>query len=131
MTRFAIAWVAAAVVLVALDAVWLYLMGPRLYRPAIGHLMREDFALVPAALFYVLYLAGLVILVVLPAQGTVDALWRGALLGFVAYAAYDLTNQATLRDWPWTLTVADLAWGTFLTAMASVASHAAIARWQA
>jgi len=83
---------------------------------------------VAAAAFYVLYLAGLVVLVVLPATGASDALLRGALFGLVAYATYDLTNQATLRDWPWIVTLADLAWGTFVTAVASVAAYAALAR---
>ena len=128
MTRFLTSYLAAAVVFVALDAIWLHTMGTRLYRASIGHLMRPDFDAVAAAAFYVLYLAGLVVLVVLPATGASDALLRGALFGLVAYATYDLTNQATLRDWPWIVTLADLAWGTFITAVASVAAYAALAR---
>ena len=110
-----------AVVFLALDAVWLATMADRLYRPAIGHLMASQFALAPAALFYPLYIAGIVFFAMAPAlaQGSArSAMGRGAALGLVAYAAYDLTNQATLRDWPWALTLVDLAWGAIATAVA-------------
>lgn len=130
MPPFVTAFVSAAIVFLALDAVWLKTMAPILYRPAIGHLMRPDFALVPAAAFYVIFIVGVVTFVVLPAREATSALARGALFGLVAYATYDLTNQATLRDWPWSVTLADLAWGAFVTAIASVASYAVVARVQ-
>lgn len=119
-------WLAAygliALVMLALDAVWLSTMAERLYRPAIGHLMAPQFAAAPAVLFYLVYCAGIVGFAVAPglAAGRArDAAARGAALGLLAYATYDLTNQATLRDWPWTLTLVDLAWGTFLTGAAA------------
>jgi uncharacterized membrane protein len=77
--------------------------------------MREGFALPPAVLFYLLYGAALVYFVILPARSTREALQRGAFFGLVAYATYDLTNQATLIGWPWQVTVADLVWGAFVT----------------
>jgi len=129
MIRFLTSYAAAALVFVALDAIWLTTMGPRLYRTGIGHLMRPDFDAAAAAAFYLLYLTGIVVLIVLPAAGAWDALLRGALFGLVAYATYDLTNQATLRDWPWIVTLADLAWGTFVTAVASVSAYAALERF--
>lgn len=122
LRQFAIAYAAAAVVFLVLDAIWLTLMADRLYRPAIGHLMLERFALAPAAAFYAIYLAGVVVFAVSPALGSgrwLTALGLGALLGFMAYATYDLTNQATLKDWSWTVTIADLCWGTFVTAVAA------------
>ena len=112
---------AAVVAFLALDAVWLSLMGPRRYQPALGHLMRTDVDWLAAALFYALYLTGVLVLAVLPAASVQGAAWRGALFGLVAYATYDLTNQATLRGWPWHVTVLDLCWGTFATAVASAA----------
>jgi uncharacterized membrane protein len=118
------AYVATAFTLLALDAVWLTFMADALYRPAIGHLMAQRFALVPALAFYVIYVAGVVLFAVAPgvaARRWTVALARGALLGLIAYATYDLTNQATLIDWPWVVTLADLAWGTFLTAVAAAA----------
>lgn len=122
------AYGATALVFLVLDAVWLSTMAARLYRPAIGHLMADGFALAPAAIFYVVYVLGIVVFAVAPALQTgrwTSALGLGALLGLVAYATYDLTNQATLRAWPWHLTLADLCWGTFVTAVAAAAGQRA------
>ena len=129
--QFAIAYAASAVVFLVLDAVWLTVMADRLYRPALGHLMLERFALGPAAVFYAIYLAGVVVFAVSPALGSgrwLASLGLGALLGLMAYATYDLTNQATLKDWSWTVTIADLCWGTFVTAVsAAVAAKVTLA----
>ena len=125
-SHYAIAYAVTACVFLALDTVWLTLMAERLYRPAIGHLMAERFALAPALLFYVLYVAGIVLFAVAPAlqarRGVRHALMLGALLGLLAYATYDLTNQATLQRWPWRVTLLDLAWGTSVTALAAAAA---------
>lgn len=132
LPQIAIAYAVTAVVFLALDAVWLGTMADRLYRPAIGHLMASSFALAPAALFYVLYVAGIVFFAVSPAMGmrrpVLAALGLGALLGLLAYATYDLTNQATLKDWPWQVTLADLAWGSFVTGT-SAAVVCAVVPW--
>lgn len=121
--HFATAYAVAAGVFLLLDAVWLTTMASRLYRPAIGHLMRPDFDLTAAALFYTLYLLGIVVFVVRSAQSSGQAFARGALFGLICYATYDLTNQATLVGWPWHVTVVDLVWGAFVTG-----SSAAVAR---
>ena len=120
-----IAYAAAAVVFLALDAVWLTTMAERLYRPALGRLMLDRFEVAPAIAFYTLYVAGIVVFAVLPgleARRWTTALGLGAMLGLVAYATYDLTNQATLRGWAWKVTIADLCWGTFVTAAAAAAA---------
>jgi len=119
LRRNLVAFALAAVAFLALDAMWLTTMASRLYQPAIGHVMREDFDALAAAAFYVVYLAGVVGFVVLPAASARGAALRGALFGFVAYATYDLTNQATIRDWSWVVTGADLVWGAFATATAA------------
>ncbi|MDQ6628592.1 MAG: DUF2177 family protein [Pseudomonadota bacterium] len=119
-----IAYPATAVVFLALDAVWLTTMADRLYRPALGRLMLERFEVAPALAFYAIYIAGAIAFAVLPgleSRRWTVALGFGALLGLVAYATYDLTNQATLRDWPWRVTAADLCWGTVVTAVAAAA----------
>ncbi len=116
MRQFVLAFVAAAIVFLSLDAVWLTIMSSRLYRPAIGHVMREDFDVLAAVAFYAIYWTGLVVFVVRPAAGAAAALARGALFGLVCYATYDLTNQATILRWPWHVTIIDLAWGTFVSA---------------
>lgn len=111
----------------ALDAVWLSSTSTSLYQPSLGHLMAPQVDWRAAALFYPLYVAGLVYFAVVPgwqAGRTGAAGLRGAFLGLVAYATYDLTNQATLRGWSWHITLMDLAWGTVLTATTS-----AVATW--
>jgi uncharacterized membrane protein len=120
---------ATALAFLGCDAVWLTLMGSRLYRPRLGALMREDFAVAPAVGFYALYLLGIMVFAIAPARADgqwTTALGRGALLGLVAYATYDLTNQATLRGWPWAITVADLCWGTFVTGLAATVGFIAL-----
>lgn len=124
ITQALIAYPVTAAVFLVLDAAWLWTQGDRFYRPALGHLMLERFALAPAVVFYLIYVTGMVVFAVGPgldARRWTVALGYGALLGLVAYATYDLTNQATLRDWPWRVTIADLCWGTFVTATASAA----------
>jgi uncharacterized membrane protein len=120
-----VAYLSALLSFLLLDAVWLSLMGPRLYKPALGSLMASDVDWLAAVLFYAIYLAGLLVFAIAPAlaEGAPGAaLWRGAFFGLVAYATYDLTNQATLRDWPWAITVADLVWGSFVSGVSAWAA---------
>ncbi len=126
MKTYLIAYVATALAFVGFDAVWLTLTATRLYRAELGGLMRDDFSMAPAVLFYTLYMFGIVVFAVLP--GLAAGHWsaatgRGALLGLVCYATYDLTNQATMRGWSTTVTVADLIWGTFVTAAAATIGY--------
>jgi uncharacterized membrane protein len=111
MRRLVLTFVATAVVFLLLDIAWLTTMATRLYRPALGHVLREDFDGVAAGLFYAIYLAGLTVFAALPAQRARTALLRGAFFGLVCYATYDLTNQATIVHWPWRVTLVDLVWG--------------------
>ena len=121
----ALAYGATALSFLALDAVWLSTTVPRLYRPALGHLMRSDVDLLAAAAFYALYWLGLLVFAVMPASRTRPAAARGALFGLIAYATYDLTNQATLIGWPWRVTLLDLCWGAFASAVACAIAHRA------
>ncbi|OWQ84427.1 hypothetical protein CDN99_24345 [Roseateles aquatilis] len=126
-----VAYALTALVFLAMDAVWLTSTNERLYRPAIGHLMSPTVDWTAAGLFYALYFAGLVYFAVSPALAArrpVLALARGAFIGLLAYGAYDFTNQATLRDWPWPLTIIDLAWGAVVSGVSSgVAAALALA----
>lgn len=121
---YLVAYVASMIVFVGLDAVWLSLMGPRLYRPVLGDMMAEKLNAPAAIAFYLVYGLGVMVLAIAPAlregAGSRAAL-KGAALGLVAYATYDLTNQATLRAWATRLTLADMAWGATLTALAAYA----------
>lgn len=126
------AYVAAALAFLAVDAVWLSTMANLLYRPLLGDMLAPQFALAPAVAFYVIYIAGIVFFAIRPALVTgrlATAALQGAALGFVAYGTYDLTNHATLRDWPLIITLADMVWGTLLTATASIAGFAAARRF--
>lgn len=130
MKSYIIAYAATAVVFFVLDFVWLSIMGGALYRAVLGDILLEKFSLPPAAIFYVIYVAGIVIFAIAPALGTgqwTTALLYGALFGFCAYATYDLSNAATLRNWTATITMIDLAWGTFLTACSATAGYLAVA----
>jgi uncharacterized membrane protein len=106
----------------ALDAVWLGLAAPAFYKTYIGHLMAATPNLPAAGIFYLLYVAGLVVFVT-GREGTLKlTILRGAFFGLLCYATYDLTNLATLRDWPLLVTVVDLIWGTFASGFTSMAA---------
>ena len=120
--KWIIAYLAAAVSFGILDALWLRWAGPNLYRPVMGEIMAEDFRVVPAAVFYFLYLLGMMWFAVKPglAAGNVGtAILNGALLGALCYATFDLTSQAVMKTWATHVTVIDIFWGTFATATAA------------
>ncbi|MGV1957574.1 DUF2177 family protein [Agrobacterium sp. 22-214-1] len=126
MKTYFAAYLFTLVAFLVIDFIWLSTMASRLYRPAIGDLLAENFRLAPAVVFYLIYAAGLTFLAVRPAFQTGEwttALLYGAVVGFMAYATYDLTNQATLKSWSTTLTVADLLWGTFVSAAAATIGY--------
>lgn len=123
--RWVLTWIGTALAFGAMDAMWLTQMFDRLYKPALGPLLGAGLRLDAAGAFYLMYVTGLVVLgirpVVAAGGGVRDAMIRGASLGAFAYATYDLTNQATLATWPAHVSVIDIAWGTFASAMASAA----------
>lgn len=119
MKRDLAAYAGALGVLVVMDAVWLGFVATDFYRDRIGHLMAESPRLGVAAAFYLLYLVGVVIFAVRPALAAgsaTRAVLLGGGFGFFAYMTYDLTNLSTLRDWPVSVAVVDMAWGTLLSA---------------
>jgi uncharacterized membrane protein len=125
MIDFVVAFLAALLAMAVVDGVWLGVVARGLYRRQLGFLMAERPNWAAAVAFYLLYVLGVTILAVLPAidAGSVgEAAWRGALFGLVAYATYDLTNAATVRGWPTSITLIDMAWGTVLTTVVASAS---------
>lgn len=133
MPPFALAYIGAAVTMLALDAIWLTLAVPRIYQPALGDLLAERPNLPVAGVFYLFYVVGIVVFVVLPAveaRSWLQALLMGGLLGLVAYGTYDFTNLATLRNWPVGLSILDVCWGIVLTGTAAVAGYG-VTRWLA
>ncbi len=106
----------------AIDMVWLGAVAKGFYRKHLGYLMAPKVVWPAAVLFYLLFIAGLVVFAVRPglaAGAPGKALLLGAFLGLVAYATYDLTNMATVKDWPLVVTVVDLVWGTVLGGLVS------------
>lgn len=129
--RYLWAFIGSGLAMAALDAIWLTQVGPRLYRPAIGELLADKPDMRAAVAFYLIYVSGIVFLAVSPALrdgSLMRATIAGAVLGLVAYATYDLTNQATLKVWPLHVTLVDVAWGTLLTAAAAAAGYWLAAR---
>jgi len=109
-----------------MDLIWLGVVARSFYQGQMGHLMRAQVNWVAAIAFYLVFVAGIVVLAVWPAierQSFTYALALGALLGLVTYAAYDLTNLATLEGFPLTVALVDLAWGTVLCATVSAVTY--------
>ncbi|MGQ0455848.1 MAG: DUF2177 family protein [Hyphomicrobium sp.] len=125
-------YLATLVFFLAVDMVFLGVIAKDFYRASIGHLMADGFNIPAAFVFYAIYIAGVMIFVINPAIKAGDwsqAALYGALFGFFCYATYDLTNLATLKDWPLVMSLADMAWGATITAAASVVGYAVGSRF--
>ncbi len=120
--KLVLTYAATLLVFVSFDLIWLGVVAKLYYRTQLGSLMADKFNFRAAAAFYLVYPLGVVTFAVMPGLSSdswTDAAMWGAMLGFFAYATYDLTNLATLREWPVRLTLVDLLWGTALTALAA------------
>ena len=125
-TMFIKLFIIALPVFFVIDMVWLVLVAKKFYQGQIGFLMKPDINWFAAIIFYLLFIAGLIIFVISPAvekHSWVHALIFGALFGLITYATYDLTNLATLKDWPILVTVVDLIWGTVLASSISLITY--------
>ena len=121
MTKLLVPWIAIVATMMALDVLWIGVVARPLYNRGIGHLMAAQPNFVAAVAFYLLFAIGLMAFVVLPrtpGDWRMAAVW-GALFGFMTYMTYDLTNLATLRDWPLGLSFIDTAWGCIATGLAA------------
>jgi uncharacterized membrane protein len=130
LTSF-ISYFVTLVTFVAIDMAWLGTMASRFYKPMLGDIAIAGVNLPPAVVFYAIYPVGLMIFAIEPALragSSVNALTYGALFGFFTYATYDLSNQATLRNWTLSLTAVDVAWGTFLGALTSAVTFWTISK---
>lgn len=119
-------YIIALPVFFAIDMAWLGLVAKKFYAKRIGFLMKTDINWTAAILFYLLFIIGLILFVIMPAVGKgswVHALLFGALFGLIAYATYDLTNLATLKDWPLLVTIVDLVWGAGLAGSVSMLTY--------
>lgn len=122
MNKFLIITFGVASSMLLMDIIWLSVMSKKLYRPYLGDMIAEKFRLVPAVIFYLIYVLGLVYFVSLPAARQMsfsDSIINGGLFGGIAYSTYDLTNFATLRKWSLMVTLVDIGWGIALSSIAS------------
>ncbi len=113
-------------VFLVIDFIWLTLIAKNFYAKHIGFLMAKNPNFLAALIFYLIFIAGLIFFVITPALDKkmwTQALFAGLLFGLVTYATYDLTNLATVRDWPLLVTIVDLIWGMFVSAAVSVATY--------
>ena len=128
---YVIAYISTAVIFFGLDFIWLT-RSIGFYRKHIGELLLDKPNLTAAGLFYVFYIAGIVYLAVVPnlQNGSwASAALAGAVVGFLAYGTYDMTNLSTLKDWSVTVVVVDLIWGTFLTSVAATGAYLVTSRF--
>jgi uncharacterized membrane protein len=120
-------YVSTLIPLVILDAIWLLYLGKPFYAKTMGFLFTESFKMSPALVFYPLYAFAIVFLVLAPDIATGSSILnialKGAILGLAAYGAYDLTNHATIPNWPLSMTIVDIAWGVFVTLATSVIAY--------
>ncbi len=123
MDLFIKLYAATVVSFLVLDGLWLGVVAASFYKKHLGYLMADTVNWYAVLFFYAIYAAGLVLLVIQPslAKPLLMAFAFGAVAGLMAYGAYDLTNQATIKDWPFVVTLVDLAWGSFASGVVSAA----------
>ena len=130
MLRLIIAYFATALSFAAVDYVWLTQLSTKVYRPTLDSVVLPTARLGPATVFYLAYIVGVLALAVWPYRNErlLKTTVMGGLLGAMCYATYDLTNQATLKVWATQITLIDITWGTFLTAVGATAGGLVIRR---
>lgn len=130
-SKLIIGYLLTAVVFFAIDMLWLGLVAKGLYNKYLGSFLAEQVNWIAAIVFYLLFIVGIFIFAIMPAvekDSLIKAISLGALFGFFTYATYDLTNLATLKDWPIKIVFIDIAWGAVLTASVSTSGYL-IMKW--
>ena len=131
MTKILLTYGITALVFFAVDLLWLGVIAKNLYAKYLGHFLAERVNWAAAIIFYALYIVGIILFAVEPGVRSgsfARAVVWGVLFGFFTYATYDLTNLATLKEWPVTIVLIDIAWGMILCGIASAAGFWAATR---
>lgn len=129
--KWLVSYVLTSIVFFAIDMVWLGFLAKNLYRKHLFGLLADQVNWTAAIVFYLLFIIGIFVFVIVPAvekNSLITALWLGAFFGIVTYATYDLTNLATLKNWPVAIVIIDIAWGAVLTSLVSMAGYG-IHKW--
>ena len=116
----------ALIIFFVIDIIWLVVVARKLYQQKLGFIMSDSPNWIAAAIFYLIFIVGVVFFVINPAlekESWKYALFVGMLFGFITYSTYDLTNLATLKDWPLQITIIDLIWGTSLGGLVSMITY--------
>ncbi|MGM0409583.1 MAG: DUF2177 family protein [Bacillota bacterium] len=119
-------YLVALVIFLVIDFLWLGLVAKNMYRDKLGFLLKENYNMIAALTFYMVYIVGLVYFVISKAVSTGSwqyALFAGIFFGVITYATYDMTNLATVKDWPISITVIDIIWGGTLNGITSLLSY--------
>lgn len=124
MFKLTLIFFSTAILFLVIDAVWISFFGAKWYAQYLSHLTSGKVAILPALLFYMIYVAGMMYFVIVPAlDGSLsfsEIFLRGVALGFFAYSTYDLTNHVFMKNWPWFITITDILWGSFITGTVSM-----------
>lgn len=121
-----IVYAITTIIFFAIDMVWLGLIAKSFYRQKLGFILSPDINWPAAIIFYLLYIGGILYFAVLPAMkehSWQTALIQGLVLGMLCYATYDLTNMATIKNWPLVIVVVDIIWGAVLTGCCAAISY--------
>jgi len=116
---------AVAVVMLALDLLWLGVVAKPIYDEALGALRAKETVALAAALFYLQYVLVVALFASLPSATVRQAAKRGAGVGWLAYATYELTNWAVIEGWPASIVAMDVIWGVILTSLVAAAGRLA------
>lgn len=131
LSKLVLSYFLTSIVFFAIDMVWLGFLAKDIYRKYLGSFLSDQVNWTAAIVFYLLFIIGIFVFVILPAvekNSLASAIGLGAFFGLITYATYDLTNLATLKNWPLPIVFIDLAWGAVLTALVSAAGYG-IVKW--
>ena len=131
ISRIFLTYIVSVPVFFIVDMIWLGVIAKGFYRKALESLITPDINWIAAIIFYLLFLVGVLIFALLPGmerRSLVYTIGMAALFGFIAYATYDLTNLATLRNWPLMLSIVDMIWGSFLSASTATMTYLIMSR---
>lgn len=121
--KLIITYIMALAIFLFIDFFWLRYAAKTMYDNQIGFLLKEKFNLTAAFIFYIFFIIGLVFFVISPAGSWQFAFLAGLFFGALTYGTYDMTNLATLKDWPLKLTIIDIIWGSFICGITSVLTY--------
>ena len=128
MSKYFKLYLVSLAAFLAIDMLWLGLVARSFYQQQLGFIMAPSVNWFAAIIFYLLFIGGILFFVVVPgleSDSLKATLLRAALFGLITYATYDLTNLATLKDWPALLSIVDMLWGTLLSVLVSYISFMA------